>query len=290
MSLQLKTIYNALVGAWGGLLAWVLLDLLLQLKPSNVWVDAIVNGALVGLFIGALVSSFGGLMEGRIVRLLRGLIIGALTGVVGGILGLVAGEAAFQVGRLFSEDLLLREAFRAFGWAIFGIGIGMAEGLLTLSPKRLVYGGLGGIIGGLAGGIAFIAIARLSSLQLTNRAVGFALLGAFIGLFVAFVPILMNKAILKITSSGRSEGKEFLLDKPVNVLGSSDSNDVGLFGDKAIAKKHAEIRLANGQFTLYALPGNSVWVNNAAVTSMVLQDGMQVRLGNTQLVFQRKRK
>ncbi len=290
MSLQLKIIYNTLVGAWGGFLAWLLLDLVLRFNPANVWLDAVFNGALVGMCIGALISSFGGALEGRVVRVLRGLLIGAVTGALGGILGLVAGEAAFQAGQTASADPLLRDTFRAFGWAIFGIGIGMAEGVVTLSLRRILFGALGGILGGLAGGVAFIAIARLSNMQMTNRAVGFALLGAFVGLLAAFVPIWANKAILKITSSGRHEGKEFLLDKAINTLGSSDGNEVGLFGDKTIARKHAEIRLAQGQFTLYALPGNPVWVNNVPVTSTILQDGMQVRLGNTQLVFRRKRK
>jgi hypothetical protein len=184
----------------------------------------------------------------------------------------------------------LREAFRAFGWAIFGIGIGVAEGVLTFSPRRFIYGGLGGIIGGFTGGIAFVAIAQLSSLQLTNRAVGFALLGAFIGLFVGLIPAMLREAWLKVVSSGRNEGKEFLLDKSVNTIGSADSNDVGLFGDATIAPKHAEIRQESGQFTLRALKGQTVLVNNSPTANVVLQDGAQIRVGQVKLIFRRKRK
>ncbi len=290
MSLQLKTFYNALVGAWGGFVAWAILDIVLRFKPTNVWVDAALNGAIVGMCVGALVSSFGGLMAGRVMLLLRGLAIGLVTGIIGGILGLFAGEAAFQVGRLLSDSALFREGSRAIGWGIFGIGIGVAEGVLTISPRRFVYGGLGGIIGGFAGGIAFAAITLVSNLQMTNRAVGFALLGAFIGLFVGLVPIVLREAWLKVVSSGRNEGREFLLDKRANTIGSADNNDVGLFGDAGIAPKHAEIRQEKGQFTIRPLKGQSVLVNNSPTTGIVLQNGAQIRVGQVKLVFHRKGK
>ena len=290
MSLRMKILYNTLVGAWGGFVAWAILDIVLRLRPTNVWLDAVLNGAMVGMCVGTLVSSFGGLMAGRTILVARGLSVGLLTGLGGGILGLLAGEAAFQSGRLISESVLLREVIRAFGWAIFGIGIGVAEGLLTLSPRRFIYGGLGGVIGGFAGGVAFIAIVQMSSLQLMNRAVGFALLGAFIGLFVGLVPVMLREAWLQVISSGRNEGKEFLLDKRVNTIGSADSNDVALFGDTTIAPKHAEIRQENGQFTLRVLKGQTVLVNNSPATNLVLQDGAQIRVGRVKLIFRRKGK
>ena len=288
MSLQLKTLYNALVGAWGGFVAWFVLDVVLKLNPTNVWLDAVTNGAIVGMFIGALVSGFGGVMERRAMRVARGLGIGLVTGIGGGIFGLLAGEAAYQIGRLLDGGDLLRELFRAIGWSIFGIGIGVAEGVVTFSSKRFLFGGLGGFIGGLVGGIAFTLVTRISDLQLTNRALGFALLGAFIGLFVGLIPDLLKNAWLKVISSGRNEGKEFLLDKQVNAIGSADNCDVGLYGDPTVAKKHAEIRQAGGQFTLHTQPGETVIVNNAPETQTILRNGMQFRVGNIKLVFRQK--
>ncbi len=123
MSLHLKTLYNTLVGAWGGLFAWVFLDLAFSLRSANVWLDALFNGAVVGMFIGALVSSFGGLMAGRVLLFIRGTAVGLVTGVLGGILGLLAGQMTFQIGGVVSDDPVVRSAFRAIGWAIFGAAI-----------------------------------------------------------------------------------------------------------------------------------------------------------------------
>lgn len=289
MSLQLKTLYNALVGAWGGFSAWIVLDVILRLNPTNVWLDAAMNGALVGMFISALVSGFGGVMERRAWRVARGLLVGCITGIIGGIFGLLAGEAAYQIGRGLDSSDLLRDLFRAIGWAIFGVGIGVAEGVVTFSTKRFVFGGLGGLVGGLVGGIAFTFVTRVSNLQLANRALGFALLGAFIGFFVGLIPDLLKNAWLKVISSGRNEGKEFLLDKQANVIGSADNCDVGLYGDPAIARKHAEIRQEDGQFTLHVQPGQTMLVNNAPMTQQaILQNGNEIRVGNVKLVFRRK--
>jgi len=293
MSLRLKTLYNALVGAWGGLLAWLLLDLLIErlfgVRLTNVWLDASLNGAIVGMCIGALVSGFGGLAAARFLLLARGLIVGLFTGVLGGVLGLLAGQAAFQLGGILSAEVLVRGMFRALGWAIFGAGIGVAEGVMTLSPKRFLFGGLGGVIGGFAGGILFALIERVLNLQLFNRALGFAILGACIGLFVGLIPDLLKEAWLKVVSSGRNEGSEFLLDKQVNTIGSAERRDVALFGDNAIAPKHAEIRQESGQFVLHALAGQRVEVDDRPATRVALQDGARVRIGATKMVFRRRK-
>jgi len=292
MSFRFKTAYNALAGAWGGSIAWVILDLLLRIKPADVgiWLDLIVNGALIGMCIGVLVGSVGGLATGRFVLVLRSLLVGLITGILGGVLGILAGEGAYRIGGALGDDSLLRDAFRVIGWAIFGIGIGIAEGVLTFSAKRFLLGGLGGLLGGMAGGVTFIAIARLSSLQLTNRAVGFVILGAFIGLFVGLIPDLLKNVWLKIISSGPTEGREFPLDKRINVVGSANNCEVGLFGDPLIAPKHATIAQDGSKFTLRAEPGQTLWVNNTPAQSAVLQNGDQMQMGRTRLAFRRKGK
>ncbi len=289
MSFRLKAIYHSLVGAWGGFLAWAILDVILRLNPSDVWMDAILNGAVVGMIIGALVAGFEGLIVARAAIFWRGFSIGWLTGIVGGILGLVAAEAAFQAGAFLGEGEI-REAFRVIGWAIFGVGIGAAEGVVARSPSRIVRGGLGGLIGGLVGGLAFIAVARFSSLVMTNRAIGFALLGAFIGFFAASVRTVLREAWLQVVSSGVNEGKEFLLDKRVLTMGSAEKSDIALFEDALIAPKHAEIRQEGGQFVMYAASGQTVLVNDAPSSRSALQDGARLRVGGVKMIFRRRRK
>jgi len=292
MSFRFKTAYNALAGAWGGLIAWLILDLVLRIKPADVgiWLSLIVNGALIGMCIGVLVSSVGGLATGRFVLALRALFVGLITGILGGVLGVLAGEGAFQLGGALGEDSLLRDAFRVIGWAIFGIGIGIAEGMLTFSAKRFLLGGLGGLLGGSAGGLAFIAVVRLSGLQMTNRAVGFAILGGFIGLFVGLIPDLLKNVWLKIISSGPAEGREFPLDKRISIIGSANNCEVGLFGDPLIAPKHATIAQDGKKFVIRAEPGQTLWVNNAPVQNAVLQNDDQMQVGRTRLAFRRKGK
>jgi hypothetical protein len=231
------------------------------------------------------------LITARIAIFLRGFTVGWITGTLGGMGGLLAGEAAYQIGQtVVGAEAAVRDVFRAMGWAVFGIGIGAAEGVIARSASRILRGGLGGVIGGFGGGLAFIAVARLSSLQMTNRALGFAILGAFIGFFAAEIRTVLREAWLKVVSSGPNEGKEFLLDKRVVTIGNADRSDIGLFGDKAVARRHAEIRQEGGQFVAYALPGQTILVNDAPTTRGVLQDGTRVRVGGVKMIFRRRKK
>jgi hypothetical protein len=206
------------------------------------------------------------------------------------VFGLLIGEGAFQGGQQISKSLLLQESFRAIGWVIFGIGIGVTEGVLTFSLRRALYGGIGGVIGGLLSGAVFIVVTRVSNLALTNRAVGFVILGAFIGFFVALVPVVLSQAVLKVVSI-KGEGTEFIVDKQVTTIGGADRNDVFVGGEPSFVAKHAEIRQEKNQFVLYALPGCLVTVNNdVPITRQALQDNDRVKFGRVEMVFRRKGK
>jgi hypothetical protein len=280
MSLQLKMFYSALVGAWGGLLAWVILDLLLVLQMSSVWLDAMVNGLVVGVSIGVLVGAFDGLMEGNTGRLLRGLLAGLVTGFIGGAAGLLIGELLFQA---FDRQV----AGRLLGWAIFGLALGSSEGLAYRSGRRLLHGSLGGLLGGGLGGIAFTLIRQELERPATGRAWGFAILGAFVGLFVGLVPLILKTAWLKVVSSGRDEGKEHIVEKAITTIGRSESADMGLYGDPTLLPVHAEIRQENGRFILHSK--GAVMVNGQPVNSHPLQDEDQIGLGRVKVRFRSNR-
>ena len=68
-----------------------------------------------------------------------------------------------------------------------------------------------------------------------------------------------------------------------------DENDLPLKGTSA-SRKHAIIRLENGQHVIYALNWNNpVIINNQPVSQKhVLEDGDMIQLGETQLRFQRQ--
>lgn len=280
MSLLFKMIYGCLVGAWGGLIAWILLDPVLHIEPSNPTIDALVNGAIVGVCVGGLTSAFLGLMEGSLKRTLRGLTIGLVAGLVGGAAGLVAGELLFQ-------NLGQVPAVRAIGWAVFGVAIGASEGLLSRSWRRLWFGVIGGLAGGILGSLAFLLVREFLTRPAFSRAVGFTILGALLGLFIGLVPLLAGKlgGTLRVVSGGRNEGKEILLDKELIRIGRDDGGDLGLYGDKNIEFHHAELRREPRGYVVYPVGPASVRVNGQPVTGKVLQKGDRIQIGNEEILY-----
>ena len=280
MSLMFKMIYGCLVGGWGGFIAWVVLDPVLRIEPSNPTVDALVNGAIVGVCVGGLTSAFLGLMEGSLKRTLRGLTIGLVAGLVGGAAGLVAGELLFQ-------NLGQVPAVRAIGWAVFGVAIGASEGLLSRSWRRLWFGIIGGLTGGILGSLAFLLVREFLTRPAFSRALGFTILGALLGLFIGLVPLLAGKlgGTLRVVSSGRNEGKEILLDKDLIRIGRDDGGDLGLYGDKNIEFRHAELRREPQGYAVYPVGSASVRVNGVPITGKVLQKGDRIEIGNEEILY-----
>ncbi len=287
MSLRIKLLLSGVIGGWGGFAAWSILDLALRFQSDNVMLEAALTGAIVGMCIGAFVSCLAGVVERRLLLFFRGLIVGSLFGLLGGVIGLVSAQAIYQVGLGAIQTGWLSELLRVPGWAIFGIGIGLMEGVQVLSIRRILMGGAGGMIGGVVGSFGFILTKQYSELQLTGRAVGFALLGICVGFFATLLPIIFRHAWVRV-SSGREESQEFLLDKRVNSIGRSDFRDVRL-ADPNITPKHAEIKSERRQYFIYAQPGQTVFVNEQPVAQSVLADGAKLRIGNTRLTFRRKK-
>ena len=124
MSILLKTVYSMLTGAIGALVAWHILDVWLKLQPSSPFADALVNGALVGACIGVAVNSFAGLLEFKAWPIIKGFGVGLAAGLLGGSTGLLAGEALYQF-------LGHSAALRITGWAIFGVSLGLADGVFS---------------------------------------------------------------------------------------------------------------------------------------------------------------
>lgn len=287
MSLRMKLILNTVIGGWGGFIAWAILDLVLKFDLGDLWLTTALNGAMVGLCIGALVSGFDGLVEGRPLLFLRGVIAGAFFGMLGGVIGLLAAQAVYQSGINLAPSGWLSELLRVPGWAIFGMAIGIMEGIQMLSLRRVWMGCLGGLIGGIVGSIGFALVTLLVDFPWSKRALGFALLGASVGFFTVLLPILFRRAWIRV-ASGRDESHEFLLDKGVNSIGKSDFRDVRM-RDAQVASDHAEIRAERGQFVIRAQPGQQVFMNESPVQSSPLQDGAKLRVGNTKLTFRRKK-
>jgi Protein of unknown function (DUF3662)/Inner membrane component of T3SS, cytoplasmic domain len=85
----------------------------------------------------------------------------------------------------------------------------------------------------------------------------------------------------------RGEEQVLHLTHSVTVIGRAAEADLRL-NDPGVSRKHAEIRLENGQFTLVDIGStNGVRLNNAPVARHQLAPGDRIELGSTTLVFQR---
>jgi len=272
-----------LTGALGALFAWFTLDVVFQIQPASPFIDALINGALVGLCVGVAVNGFNGLMEFQALPLIKGLLVGAVAGLFGGAFGLLVGELLYTI---FGGSSLAR----VLGWMVFGLSLGLADGILALSLKRILYAGLGGLLGGFLGGVFFSLLSGLSDLPFTSRALAFAILGGSVGLFVGLVPSALKDAWLKAITSGRNEGKERIIDKPRLQIGSSPNCDFSLYGDARIAARHAEIIYEDRQYFLQPVNNAPVVVRDQRITRYLLENEDTFQLGGETIIFRRKSK
>ena len=145
------------------------------------------------------------------------------------------------------------------------------------------------VIGGALGGVLFQFLGEILHTPELSRLVGMTVTGGFIGFFIGLVQDLMKQAWV-VVLRGRNEGREYVLDKPESVLGRDELAEVGVFGDTAVAPKHALIRGSGGLYVVEDLgssPAGTV-VNGQRIASHGLADGDVITLGGTQIVFHEK--
>jgi hypothetical protein len=183
---------------------------------------------------------------------------------------------------------------RIIGWTLFGTVVGSAQGAVRRSLEALRNGALGGFIGGAAGGLAFVAVAGMAAAVLANstvgdwcgRVLGCAILGACIGLGIAIVERVLSSVMT--IRSGRYEGRDIVLDRPVIRIGRNEILELYLGGDTSIASHHATIERQGREFAIVAV-GGPVIVNGQPVARHTLATDDLVTLGATRMVFRGKR-
>ena len=174
---------------------------------------------------------------------------------------------------------------RLIGWALMGVLLGAGVGLATFSPPNIAKGAIGGLAGGFLGGVTFDAISAFSGGGLTSRLFGLSAIGLMIGLFIGVVQEL-TKAAWVTVEAGRLRGREFRLEKPVAMMGRAEESDIGLFGDPAVAPRHAIIERKGTEFTLKDLtrdPGT--FINGQRIESAPLHQGDLIGVGGYHLRF-----
>jgi pSer/pThr/pTyr-binding forkhead associated (FHA) protein len=84
-------------------------------------------------------------------------------------------------------------------------------------------------------------------------------------------------------------GKQFILYRNPTYIGSSPDNQIYLFKDPQVGRRHAAIRIVPGGYELEDLPlGVPTLVNGHAVARHRLRTGDQLQVGATRFLFQEK--
>jgi hypothetical protein len=302
MALLTRIYFNAVFGALGGLLGWLLFGVFGDPGTSErrQW---LLGGAVIGGSIGYFVVSVEAIRDRSLVRFCRLASYGVVLGAVGGALGMWLGETVNyalvgQIGARRDSFLpfLATMAARGLGWMLLGTAIGVSEGIAARSLGKFSYGTLGGALGGFVGGALFGGL-YLAAIEWTTSheawaalggAVGLVTLGACIGALSALVQAVFQAASVRVLR-GWQEGREYPLDKIDTLLGRDERADIALFRDMKVEKRHAIIQRDRNRFVLINnhAPPEQTQVNGAAVANTLdLNDGDRIQLGNVILRFQ----
>ncbi len=176
---------------------------------------------------------------------------------------------------------------RGIAWMIFAAAAGVVYGLVDRSFKKGRYGVLGAMIGGGLGGTLFDPISFLTKSGGPSRAIGFGLIGLATGVAIGIVESALKDRWMYV-ASGPLAGKQFILYKPVTVLGSSQQNDIYLFKDPSILPQHATIELRGAQTFLNA--AGPVFVSGQPVRNRALRNGDLIQVGRYAFHFREKQR
>jgi hypothetical protein len=285
MNRRMRTYYYALLGAIGGLVGWQVSDLLGLSFVSNLYLSEALVGALIGLSVGL----FIGLTEGA---LTRNPIHALKSGVFSGLLGLGAGAIGLPLSEFLFQSVGAGVVGRALGWGVFGLLIGLAEGMV--GRTQAWKGMLGGFIGGALGGVLLESVHNWLQDPLTGKAAGLVLLGACVGAFISLIAVLLSRAWLEV-KSGKLKGTEFMLDKFMNkgfpsvAIGSSPLKSEIVLPDPDIAPQHAMLSGDGMSFNLKDMSLSGTYINNRKVERVQLTNGQRIRMGNTEMVYHERR-
>ncbi len=310
MAILSKMYFNAVFGGLGGLVGWMLFGVLGERNPSSeaivsilclsfsqVDVNIVLGGAIIGASIGYFVVSVEAIRDQSFVRFARLASYGVLLATFGGIIGMYVGDRIQQfLVWLVGNYLLLTMIARGLGWSLLGIAIGGSEGIAARSLGKFSYGTIGGLMGGFIGGMLFDLfywIARQTAGDAGGSitiwtALGLIITGACIGALSALVQTVFQPANVKVLR-GWQEGREYPLDKPAVLLGREEHADIALFRDMKVEKRHCYIKQLNGHFLLVnnGAPPEQTLVNETPIADEIeLQDGDRIQLGNIILKFQ----
>ncbi|MGO9056649.1 MAG: FHA domain-containing protein [Candidatus Binataceae bacterium] len=290
--------FKSLAGLAGGAIGWLPVELansghsLTDPGTETSFILGMVSMALLSGMIGGMINAAQAQMLELTPQVKRCFLIGFVTCSVLSLPATYYSNLAFtyileaggwQVGHPGGMGYLILA--RLVGWMLMGLMLGAGVGLATLSPPNIPKGALGGLVGGFLGGITFDLISNITSGGLFSRLFGLSMIGLAIGLFIGLVQELTKAAWLKV-EAGRLRGREFRLEKPVATIGRAEESEIGLFGDPAVAPRHAVIQRNGADFVLKDLtrdPGT--FVNGKRVETAPLHHGDVIGVGGYRVRF-----
>ncbi len=297
--------YLGVSGIIGALAAWACIEPFInegvpEAQQSHVGLVLLFPtvAAMIGLFIGA--------AEGIITRNpLRALISGAVglgVGFVGSLIMMIPAGIIFNImsglavtynnlkeGEIpHGFGLFLFMTGRSLAWGVIAIPSGLGQGI-ALRERKVVWNGiLGAVLGGLLGGLIFdpidFALSKQNDAGL-SRAVGVAVIGAMVGVFIGLVEQWTKTAWL-LMKAGPLAGKQFVMYRQSTVIGSSPKADIYLFKDDAIEPRHALIHNRGGRYEIEDCGSeDGTYINGIPVKKQMLKAGDQIVMGKTVLEF-----
>ncbi len=294
-------------GSVGGFVAWLLSEPFITdaPHPPQLLVYVLAAMGLFGACVGGIIGMALGCVEGINSRVWekagRGAVLGLAVGAAGGFVGGVFGQVVYGalVPPTPTNPLQLDAAHilvRSLGWGVVGLFVGLGQGMMSRSRRKMVNGMIGGTVGGLIGGMLFEPIPIIIAhtvLRLTggtiggevSRLVALTIMGMSCGAAISVVEQMRKEAWLRIVA-GPLAGKEFIIYRSPTVIGSSPKCDITLALDKRVAPQHASIALEGNHYVLTDLgTGGGTMVNGRMVRSRVLRGGDRITIGETTLQY-----
>jgi hypothetical protein len=296
-----------LAGAIGGGLAWVfanpfIVDPVAGAPPQVQLLGVQLAGmglffACAGGMIGMMLGAVEGINSRSWEKAARGGFFGLTIGAGGGFIGGVIGQAVYGGfgGGNQAMPGPLQVLLRGIGWALVGLCVGLAQGALVRSRRKMINGLVGGLLGGAAGGLLFdpIHVAIAQAMRLTggtvgggaSRLVALVVVGLACGAAIGAIEQARKEAWLRIVE-GPLTGKQFILYRSPTLIGSSSQCEITLALDKSVAPQHAAITEVGGRHTIADLETSTgTRVNGQAVRTRALQSGDRIGIGQTVMLY-----
>ena len=286
MSRSMRIYFLGVFGAIGGLIGWQVSNLTGLSFSRNLYLNEVLVGGLIGFCVGLLIGFAGSVSTRNLIQISRSSLVSGLLGLIGGGVGLPLAEFLFQTlgGEPWS---------RSIGWGFFGLLIGTAAGVT--GGTQMWKGALGGAMGGVfGGGLLEAMMARLEN-PLLGKAVGLILLGAAVGIFIAFIVYLLTTAWFSV-ESGKLKGSDIILDKfikadgPSVYIGSNPLKSDIVFPDPDIDPQHALLSSTGNYFTLKDISLKGTFVDGKPIKVARLGDNQVIQMGNTRIKYHEKRR